>query len=174
MGTEPKSQEALRDFDAGRQALQGALERVPEGALAYLKPGDDYALGGLVYHVNFVLENYLNLLRAVLSAESGDLRLPEPRAAHEEANRKAKIGLQPGELHPLLERMDDLHSQVRAVAGPVPDAEWDREVTVHVGDTAPYQASPAAVMGWLIGHYDEHIPQTRQLQEEWEASSRPG
>jgi hypothetical protein len=172
MGMERRSQAALRDFDAGRDAFQGALERAPEGALAYLKPGDDYALGGLVYHVNFVLENYLNVLRAVLGADSGDVRLPEPRAAHEEANRRARIGLQPGELSPLLERMNELHSQVRSEAGAVSDADWGRQVTVHLGDTEPYPASPADVMGWLIGHYDEHIPQIEQLLNEWQAGAR--
>jgi hypothetical protein len=172
MGTEPKSQAAVRDFDAGRQAFQQALERAPEAALAYLKPGDDYALGGLVFHVNFVLQNYLNVLEGVLGSGSGEVRLADTGAAYEEAHTKARAGLQPGELRPVLERMNALHSRVKAVAGSVPDAVWERQATVHVGDTQPYAASPADVMGWLIGHYDEHIPQAGQLLEEWEARSR--
>src|SRR5260370_1063978 len=36
---------ALADFDTARKEWEDAFARVPDGALAYLKPGDDYAQG---------------------------------------------------------------------------------------------------------------------------------
>jgi len=38
---------ALAGFEAARLQWEEAFARVPDDALHYLKPGDDYALGGL-------------------------------------------------------------------------------------------------------------------------------
>ena len=46
---------ALADFESARKEWEAAFANVPDGALTYLKPGDDYSLGGLQVHVNWVL-----------------------------------------------------------------------------------------------------------------------
>jgi hypothetical protein len=174
MGTEPRGEAALRDFDEARRSFEGALEGAPEEALTYLKPGDDYALGGLTFHVNVVLEHYLQVLQGVMASGAGEVRLPDRAAAFDAAHSRARIGLQPGELGSVLERMGSLHSQVRILAASVAPSDWERQATVRVGAEPPYQASPADVLGWLIDHYREHVPQAGELLREWEAGSRPG
>jgi hypothetical protein len=174
MGTEPRSEAALRDFDEARQSFQGTLEGAPEGALAYLKPGDDYALGGLTFHVNVVLEHYLQVLQGVMASGAGEVRLPDRAAKFDAAHARAKAGLQPGELGPVLARTGSLHSQVRTLAASVAPSDWGRQATVRVGAEPPYQASPADVLGWLVDHYREHVPQAGDLLREWEAGSGRG
>src|SRR5207253_1786721 len=67
---------AVADFDDGYRAFRDALTAAPEASLGYLKPGDDYALGGLVHHVNAVLEHYLVVLDAIIAS---DFMETEPR-----------------------------------------------------------------------------------------------
>src|ERR1700716_2014966 len=97
MGSETQNEAALQEFDEGRDAFREKLEGVPEPALSYLKPGDDYALGGLVYHVNGVLERYLEVLQGVM-AGSDQVVLADPTASLEKANRRALEGVEPGQL----------------------------------------------------------------------------
>jgi len=58
---------ALADFESARVEWEAAFAQVPDGALAYLKPGDDYALGGLQVHVNWVLTHYRRVLDGIIA-----------------------------------------------------------------------------------------------------------
>src|ERR1700693_5975724 len=58
---------ALADFNAARKEWESAFAHVPDGARAYLKPGDDYALGGLQVHVNWVLTHYHRVLDGIVA-----------------------------------------------------------------------------------------------------------
>jgi hypothetical protein len=49
---------ALAGFEEARTGFTEVFGSVPDEALGYLKPEDDYALGGLVFHVNAILEHY--------------------------------------------------------------------------------------------------------------------
>jgi DinB superfamily len=171
MEADSRSEAVLRDFDEARQSFQHTLERVPEGALTYLKAGDDYALGGLVFHVNVVLENYLQVMQGVMASGGKEVRLPDPAAAFDEAHARARAGVRPGELGPALDRTASLHSQVRTLAASVAPSEWERQATVWVGANEPYPASPADVLGWLTDHYREHVPHAEELLREWKAPS---
>ena len=55
LGVSMERDAALSDFAAARQEWEEAFARVPDEALRYLKPGDDYSLGGLQVHINWVL-----------------------------------------------------------------------------------------------------------------------
>src|SRR5437879_3385644 len=59
---------ALADFETARKEWEAAFANVPDGALTYLKPGDDYSLGGLQVHVNWVLVHYRRVLDGILAA----------------------------------------------------------------------------------------------------------
>ena len=172
METDSRNEAALRDFDEARQSFQHTLEGAPEGALTYLKPGDDYAVGGLVFHVNVVLENYLQVMQGVMASGGKEVRLPDPSADFDEAHARARAGVGPGELGPALSRTASLHSQVRTLAASVAPSEWEREATVWIGGNEPYPASPADVLTWLTDHYREHVPHAQELLREWEAGSR--
>ncbi len=49
--------EALTEFATARDDYLSSMGQVPPEAFPYLKPGDDYSLGGIAVHVNFVLED---------------------------------------------------------------------------------------------------------------------
>ena len=72
--------EALVDFERARAEWDEAFARVPDAALGYLKPGDDYALGGLLVHVNWVLAHYARVLHDVIEAGFADMIARDPPA----------------------------------------------------------------------------------------------
>src|SRR3989442_14777605 len=85
----------LARFGEARDAFTEAIAAVPDEALGYLKPGDDYALGGLVFHVNAVLEHYRVVLDTLLEADFGEVTPADPPGLFETANARAKEGLPP-------------------------------------------------------------------------------
>ena len=154
---------ALADFEAARSEWAAAFARVPDAALTYLKPGDDYALGGLLVHVNWVLARYLRVLdgRAVLE--------------HPPVSEDVRRGLTPRERLESLEEMARLHAAVRAAVAGLDAADWERKTPVIYGEgEAPYLTSPENVVGWLREHYREHVAQSGDLIEEWSASTATG
>ena len=168
MGSETANQAALEQFDEGRKAFRAEMERVPEAALDYLKPGDDYALGGLVFHVNAVLERYIDVIQGVMAGPE-EVVLADPAPMFARAHAKARAGARPEELRSALETMDNLHRQFRSMAASVAPGDWERQSSVQEGTNAPYQASAADVVGWVSGHYQEHIPQVRELVGDWQS-----
>src|SRR3984893_15461925 len=104
MGSEASSQAAaLQKFDEARHAFETVLEQAPEPALAYLKPGDDYALGGLVLHVNVVLEHYIAGLQGVMTGPDEGVQADDA-ARFDPAHTLAGEGPQADELRPAQER----------------------------------------------------------------------
>src|ERR1700736_6613742 len=92
------SSTALRDadlkrFDEARDAFKSTIDAAPNEALGYLKEGDDYALGGLLYHVNAVLVHYGTVLDSIVDAGFDAVTPEDPPGLFEEANSLAKAGL---------------------------------------------------------------------------------
>ena len=161
----------LARFDDARDAFTEAIAAVPDEALAYLKPGDDYALGGLVFHVNAVLEHYRVVLDTLVGAEFAEVTPADPPGLFEKANARAKEGLPPEQRAAALAEVKRLHAAAAASMGSVDEADWHRKAPVHYGPgTDPFPSSPSDVAGWLIDHYLEHVPHARQLLADWEAS----
>ena len=69
---------ALNDFEAARRAWDAAFAQAPDEALTYLKPGDDYALGGLQVHVNWVLVHYRRILDGLIDRDFASLEPLDP------------------------------------------------------------------------------------------------
>jgi DinB family protein len=167
--------QALADFDRARAEWQQAFVRVPDNALDFLKPGDDYALGGLQVHVNWVLSHYLQVLRAISAARFTETRSEDPPGAEARALRDAKSGLPPGSRRKALEEMARLHEAFRAAMDLLPDEDWTRQCPVVYGPGQdPYPTSPEDILGWLRDHYREHIAQSADLIAEWRASTAAG
>ena len=153
---------ALADFGEARREWEEAFARVPDDALRYLKPGDDYALGGLQVHVNWVLARYLRVL------ESGTVAQPPPSA---EGLRR---GLSPAERRQSLAEMSRLHEAVKTRVDRLAESDWSRKSPVVYGPGEnPYPTSPEDVVGWLCDHYREHVVQCADLVEEWR-TAKPG
>src|SRR5437879_13554521 len=88
---------ALADFETARKEWEGAFAKVPDGALTYLKPGDDYSLGGLQVHVNWVLVHYRRVLDGMIAAGFAETAPRDPPGDVTRALAGAKRGLMPAE-----------------------------------------------------------------------------
>jgi hypothetical protein len=162
---------ALADFEAARKEWASAFAKVPDDALMYLKPGDDYALGGLQVHVNWVLIHYRRVLDAIIAGGFAPLGPQDPAGEIAPALMKAKAGLNAGERARSLDEMGRLHSAVAAAVSRMPDTDWARKAEVIYGEGQdPYPTSPEDILGWLRDHYREHVQQSGELIGEWEAS----
>ena len=167
--------EALADFDGARSEWGEAFARVPDEALDFLKPGDDYALGGLQVHVNWVLTHYLLVLQAILAAGFAEIRAQDPPGAEARALRDARRGMPPAQREESIDAMADLHRRVRAAIEDLPEGDWRRQCPVIYGPgEEPFPTSPEDVLGWLRDHYREHVAQSADLIEEWRASRGAG
>jgi hypothetical protein len=160
--------EALAAFEDARDVFVSAYDAVPDEALAYLKPGDDYALGGLIVHAQAVIEHYLLVLDALLDADFEPTRADDPPGFWEGAAAAAKEGLRPADRAQAFSDLAERHTTFVEKAGTLPETDWERKADVVYGDAGePYPTSPADLCGWLVAHYLEHIPQIEELLEEW-------
>jgi len=161
---------ALADFDAARKEWEAAFGQVPDGALAYLKPGDDYALGGLQVHVNWVLTHYRRVLDGIVAGGFKPLGPQDSPGEGEAAAQKAKEGMAKGDRAKSISDMGRLHAAVTAAVIKTSPADWSRKADVVYGEGQdPYPTSPEDVVGWLCDHYREHVTQSADLVDAWEA-----
>jgi hypothetical protein len=159
---------SLADFDEARRAFVDELGAAPPESLQYLKPGDDYALGGLAFHVNAVLEHYLGVLDAMVASHFHDTEAIDRPGMFATANARARSGLTPEERSVAVALTEQLHSAVKHRVGAIPVDDFERKVAVrYSAGGEPYPTSPADVIGWLIGHYLEHVPHIRRLLDDW-------
>jgi DinB superfamily len=162
---------ALADFEAARSEWESAFAKVPDGALGYLKPGDDYALGGLLVHVNWVLTHYRRVLDGIIAGKFGQLGPQDPPGEAQDAVQKAKVGLTAGQRGKAVADMGRLHAAMLTAASRLPEGDWLRKAAVIYGQGQdPYPTSPEDVIGWLRDHYREHVQQSADLVEAWNAS----
>ncbi len=162
---------ALADFEAARAEWESAFAKAPDDALPYLKPGDDYALGGLLVHVNWVLTHYRRVLDGIIAGRFGQLGPQDPPGEAEAAVQKAKAGLVSGQRAKALTEMGRLHAAVVSAVRRLPEGDWERKAAVIYGASQdPYPTSPYDVIGWLRDHYREHVQQSADLVEDWRAS----
>jgi ketosteroid isomerase-like protein len=158
---------ALKAFETARDAYLQSMAKVPAEGFAYLKPGDDYSLGGLAVHVNFVLEHYTNVLQALIAGGFAECRPEDPAGLEERALARSKQSLQVGEVRSELTRTEQLHQGVLQTIELL-SGDVSRSAPVWFpGATETLPTSAADVLGWLSGHYLEHVPHIEALVEEW-------
>jgi hypothetical protein len=163
-------EDSLADFGAARSEWESAFAKVPDDALGYLKPGDDYALGGLLVHVNWVLMHYRRVLDGIVTARFGQLGPQDPGGEAEAIRKEAKVGLEAGRRAKKLVEMDRLHTAVVTAITRLPEGDWSRKASVIYGEGHdPYPTSPEDIVGWLREHYREHVEQSADLVADWRA-----
>ncbi len=159
---------ALSDFEAARAEWESALAKVPDEALAYLKAGDDYAIGGLQVHVNWVLVHYGRVLDAMIASGFAPIGPKDAPGESEAVNQKAKAGLTAAGRREALTEMASLHQSLLRGAQGLAAADWSRKAPVVYGEGKdPYPTSPEDVIGWLRDHYREHVGQSADLVTSW-------
>jgi hypothetical protein len=163
---------ALADFDAARAEWDAAFAKVPDAALAFLKDGDDYALGGLQVHVNWVLTHYTRILDAIVAGGFKPVGPKDSAGEADAAGKSARAGLTAKSRPRALYDMERLHAAVLTSVGHLKDGDWSRKAAVVYGEGQdPYPTSPEDIVGWLTDHYREHVVQSGDLVAVWEASA---
>jgi ketosteroid isomerase-like protein len=162
------SETAVKAFSAARDAYLESIGKVPPEGFTYLRPGDDYSLGGLAVHVNFVLDHYTNVLTTLVEGGFAECRPEDPAGLKARALARARSALQAEEVQGELARTDELHQGVLEIVGGLsPDLSRSAPVW-YPGGTEAYPTSAADVLKWLTDHYLEHVPQIEELVEEWQ------
>lgn len=156
----------LAIFEGARDAYQAALKEVPPAALPYLRPGDDYSLGGLTVHVNYVLEHYLGVLRTMQEVGFAECRPEDPPGLEAAAKRRARASLTEAEVAAELEATARLHQEVADLVAGLESTTRQAPVWFP-GSSQVYPTSASDVLGWLTGHYREHVPHMGSLTEAW-------
>jgi len=163
---------ALSDLEAAQSEWAASYQRVPDEALAFLKPGDDYSLGGLQTHVNWVLVHYRRILDGIIAGGFGELGPQDAPGEADEAGHKARSGMTPQARRAALDEMARLHSAVVTAAAKLGEDDWERKAPVTYGaGQDPYPTSPEDIIGWLRDHYREHVQQSADLVAVWKAGS---
>jgi len=163
---------AMADFDAARTEWDASFQHVPDEALAYLKPGDDYSLGGLQTHVNWVLVHYLRVLDGIIACGFGELGPQDAPGEAEAAGHKSRLRMTPKQRREALDEMARFHSAVAASVARLGESDWGRKAPVVYGSGRDaFPTSPEDIVGWLRDHYREHVQQSADLVAAWEAGS---
>ncbi|MEO8745817.1 MAG: hypothetical protein ABI334_04080 [Candidatus Dormiibacterota bacterium] len=167
-----EKQTAVADFNAARNQWDSAFAKVPDGALKYLKPDDDYALGGLQVHVNWVLTHYSRILDGMIAGGFRQLAPLDAPGEAEAAGHAAKAGLAANQRAKALDEMWRLHEAVLAAVTKVREGDWSRKAAVVYGEGQdPFPTSAEDIVGWLCDHYREHVQQSADLVGEWRAKA---
>jgi hypothetical protein len=164
---------ALKGFEDAREQFVGAMDRAPTESLTYLSPGDDYALGGLVTHVNGVLRRYGRVLNAILLDPEAELNAKSIDEDMEKANARSKEGLTAEERLEAMATLATLHGHVVTALSVISAEDWNRTTLVRFGGGEPYPTSAADITEWLRGHYIEHVPHVAELLQHWSAAGEP-
>lgn len=161
--------DALAKMDAAHAAIVGAFTAMPDGALQWLKPGDDYAIGGIVIHLISTLDGYIGALAAMGAAEYRDTEGPgEDEAVVDAQLAHARRGLAPDERAAAFAEMKTKHRSLSDLAQKTSEAQFDVLVGMtYPGDDVPYPTSVALVVQWMTEHYAEHVPHAQSLFAEW-------
>ncbi|GAC1656211.1 MAG: hypothetical protein NVS9B1_11030 [Candidatus Dormibacteraceae bacterium] len=162
---------AIAEYDSARDEFLAAMAAAPDAALPFLRDGDEYALGGLYEHCNWVLDHYRRVLGAIVDGGSAPFTT-EVRTAEEAASDRLAKNFPEGGRPAQLRALTDHHERVRALAMGLTEADFERKTAVRFGAAPePYPTSPDDILGWLRDHYREHVPQAADLIADWRRSS---
>ena len=163
----------LSAFSGARDEYLAAFRRVPPEAVGFRKEGDDYSLGGIAVHVNYVLEHYTNVLNTVIGADFRECRPEDPPELEERARSRAASAMAYDDFAGELKRTEKLHLGVAEIVEAMTAGPERKAPVWYPGATEAYPTSVADVLGWLSDHYREHIPHLEELATEWRATSAP-
>lgn len=163
---------SLAEFDAQRDRLLKAFRSAPPESMTFRKEGDDYALGGLAVHVNFILDRYRRTFNRLVATSFGSFRADDPPEEVAEMEARTRAGLQPDEFALELDAMETRHRELAAAVRSLPSTDWARkgQVVYDEGGKA-YATGAEDLLKWLSEHYDEHVDQVAELVEEWRVSA---
>jgi hypothetical protein len=135
-----QKERAIADLHDARKAIDEVFAPIPDSALAWLKPGDDYALGGIVIHLIQSLDGYIGTLEALHAAGYRDTAGPaEDESVVDAGLAHARLGLAPRERRPKFEEMAEKQETLGRLASRADDEQFTRLVGVrYPGDDVPH------------------------------------
>jgi len=155
---------ALAAYDEARDRFLTAFEEVPDAALGFLKPGDEYSIGGLLAHVTWGLTHYAGVLDGVVSSGFGEVLDRTDPADQERAAAEGRAALSPARRGAALSSLVAAHARLGGQVRSLAESDFERTAPVIYGAaTEPYATSAATVVGWMTDHYDEHVPHVAEL-----------
>jgi hypothetical protein len=166
---------ALAAFDRAYEAFLRAFAQVPDKALSYLPPGDEYALGVLPIHLIHPIQRYMAVLDRIEAVGFGSVDLSAtPAYEAKQAQQHSELVAHrptPAERAALLADLDAAHRAGRQRLAALDPVTFERAAPViYTAGSDPYPTSAHAISGWLADHYDEHTTQTQQMLAQWRAS----
>lgn len=168
---------ALLALDTAYSAFLDAFAAVPDAALSFVPPGEEYCLGILPEHICDPLWSYTSQLDAMLQGDFAPLDLSGGPALQEaNARRHAQLAAwrpDASERGEMAARLEAAHRHARSHLAAVDEATFIRTAPViyHAGDE-PLPTSARDIAGWLRDHYDEHTEQTASLLGQWRQATR--
>src|SRR5262245_28352803 len=121
-------------FNAARDEFLAAYATVPDEALAFLPPGDEYALGALPIHVCDSIEHYLLVFERVTQASYASIDLTHDEAAtlmsRQQHERMLQARPTAKERAELAETMQATHDRLRQRFDALSDEEYQRAASV--------------------------------------------
>jgi hypothetical protein len=168
--TRPDS--ALSGLEDARKKFVEAIDGVPTEALTYLSPGDDYALGGLVTHINGVLRRYGRVLDGILADPAAELDAKSIDEDMAKDNARSKQGLTAANRDEAMATLAALHDHVTRALSTLSPEDLDRKTSVRYGDGETFPTSATDIRRWLMGHYMEHVPHVEELLRLWRGAKQ--
>jgi hypothetical protein len=164
---------ALAKFAEARDRFFGAFDAVPDDALIYRPPEDDFAVGGIPAHVAQVLRNYRNTLLGMIDADfsetttvAGSYDTPQQRPEN------TKNGISSDQRAGVLADVSLEHNGLADAAGGLTPEQCARSAPVRYGVGAdPYDTTALAILGWVTDHYMEHVDQINSLVARWRSEN---
>ena len=162
----------LEGLESAKSSFEKALAAVPGEALSFLKPNDDYSLGGLVAHNVGVVEHYTLVLDSVLASGFTTVRPEDPPGFWESVAARSREPLAPDAAPAALAELDRRHAEFVAALRAVPEDDWERKAPVFYGNSQEALPTCAVdIVGWVHDHYLEHVPHIHELHEEWQKAA---
>jgi hypothetical protein len=140
--------------------------------MPYVPDGDEYALGGLLLHLQHPLRDYTSQLRRMIRADFAqiDLSADPARTATQEQRHEKLVSWRPTgtDRAGLLSGLKSAHQDAREQLAAVDEETFTRSAPViYSAGTDPYPTSARNIIGWLIDHYQEHIVQVQEMLKNW-------
>jgi DinB family protein len=162
---EAQRENDLHGLFVARGELAGAFQKVPDAALQYKGPSDQYALSGIVVHLTATIDHYRRVIEGMLDREFKPFALQPQDPAVEAAHAKrAASGFGAGERNEAFALLESAHDDFAESVLTVQPQDYGRKVPVtYKAGSAAQDTSPSDIVAWLTQHYRQHVADVQKM-----------
>lgn len=163
---EAQRERDLHELFAARGDVAAAFADVPDGALGYRGASDEYALSGIIVHLTATIDHYRRVVEGMVDHEFKAFSVvpqdPGVEAAHAQ---RCERGFAAGEREEAFALLESANDDFGAAVLRLEPQDYGRKVPVtYKAGQSPHDTSAADIVGWLVGHYREHVPQITAMK----------